>query len=387
MRQQNWDGGLPQLIEPTDLEFLREQSWMGTNQPRRVLPAMGKKSISTASGRALPAMNVIYRITEDPRHKLMREEMEQFAVNRLQRDFWFTGHHPDLPPQDFEEASIWGVCEYWLDRYADSGEPEYLKHAEANFHLAMTWWCPKQLSWVKNPTQFCAAEQQHYFTYTNYCYQNRKIECITRLYDLTKNPLYKEVAEANTQGIYFTQTTEKNDKLGGTYERTSDPWLARPLRGGERDFNSLGPHYMNEQSLDLFLQILEMYRKGTAIYFGESISHKIYPDGTIYYSADVGEADEVALSALPSLGTIEVDVSFWNDATKKWTVAASQKSTVSFSVGSLVPNSWVQVNVDEEELGIFHASTRGEIKFSYTDDFSKSHIFTLVQKGDVDGSQ
>ncbi|NIT60326.1 MAG: hypothetical protein GWN00_30205, partial [Aliifodinibius sp.] len=110
------------------------------------------------------------------------EELEKYHLKNVQNKYYFTSHHPDLPPYEFEEASIWGVCEYWLNRYDETGNKEYLKHAVANGYLAFTWWCPKQLSWVDNPTQGGSAEQLHYLQYSVYNYQCRKIECLRRLF-------------------------------------------------------------------------------------------------------------------------------------------------------------------------------------------------------------
>ncbi len=46
--------------------------------------------------------------------------------------------------------------------------------------FAFLMWCPKQLSWVKNPTQTCHTEQENYLQYSKYCYNNRKYYCLNR---------------------------------------------------------------------------------------------------------------------------------------------------------------------------------------------------------------
>ena len=373
VRQQNWDGGLPQNIEPTDLEFLRNEAWSGSGQPINVRPAMGKKSVSGTAGRTLPGLATICRITGDPRYKMFAVNLERFTLQHNQYDFYFTGHHPDLPPGDFTEASIWGVTEFWLNRYDETGDESYLRHAEANIALDLIWTCPKQLSWVKNPTQFCAAEQEHYFTYTLFNYQNRKQECLKRLYDITKNPFYAQMYEKTLQEIYFTQTTARDDRMGGTFERTSDPWLARPDKNGKTDFNSLGPHYMNEQSLDCFLQTLLIYRTGKEIYVGESVSNKVYPDGSVYYGKSIEKAEKVNLRVLPSTGTINVVVKDWSETGRKWAEEGLSGSELSAThrVGNLKANAWYEVLVDGKLHGAYQSSADGTTCFSFSGNFGQ----------------
>jgi len=234
LRQQNADGGLPQKV---DVET-------------------GAKSISSTAGRALPAMSIIHALTGDNRFHAFAESLEAFTRQCVENRFYFTGHHPDLPPDELEEASIWGVIEYWLDKYDRTGDEESLERATSDAYLAFLWWCPKQLSWVRNPTQCSAAEQQHFLQYSIYCYQNRKIQCLYRLAKLTNNTLFSDLYERILQGVFWTQVVE-GDQQGATYERIADPWLARNDYD-ESDFNSLGSKYIGEQSLDTMLQLLEM---------------------------------------------------------------------------------------------------------------------------------
>jgi hypothetical protein len=235
IRQQNADGGLPQVVE---IET-------------------GRKSISHAAGRAMPAMPIIYRITGDPRYLHFSEALEKYTREHVEGKLRFTGHHPDLPPDELEEASIWGIVEYWLDKYDRTGQRADLDHAVADAYLAFLWYCPKDLPWIKNPTIGDHAEQEHFLQYSNYCYQNRKIQCLQRLHQLTGIPLFGDLFDRITQTIFFTQVT-KGDQMGGTHERTADPWLARSDYGGKPDFNSMGTIYMSEQGLDAMLQLVEM---------------------------------------------------------------------------------------------------------------------------------
>jgi len=235
LRQRNPDGGLPQVV---DIDT-------------------GSRSISTISGRALPAMPVIAEITRAFRFLRFANQLADYLISVVEPRFHFTGHHPDLPPDEIEEASIWGAIEYYLDRYEKTRREDFLARAQAGAYLSLLWWCPKQLSWVKNPTQLASAEQQHFLQYSIYCYQNKKIQCLRRLFQVTHDDLFFHLSERILHGIFWTQVTEGNMK-GATHERICDPWLARDDYGEPADFNSLGTVYMGEQSLDTMLQLLEM---------------------------------------------------------------------------------------------------------------------------------
>ncbi|MFN7992400.1 MAG: hypothetical protein U0Q18_02295 [Bryobacteraceae bacterium] len=230
LKQQNPDGGLPQYVDYRT----------------------GRKSISVVSGRALLAMPVIYRVTGEAKYRKLGEDLERFLRERVESRYWFTGQHPDLWPKDYESDSVWCAAEYWLDRYERTKDASALKRAEADAWLAFLMWCPRQLSWVKNPTQTCHAEQEHYLQYSNYCYNNRKIECLFRLGKFTGERLFTDLGERIMQSGFWAQET-KGPYRGGQHERMSDPW-----HGVSNDVNSTGEIYFSELALDASLQLLEM---------------------------------------------------------------------------------------------------------------------------------
>jgi len=230
LRQQNPDGGLPQKLD------------YGTM----------KKSVSVCSGRTMAALPIIARSTGDQKYLQTSERLEQFLRKNVEDRYWFTGQHPDLYPEDFESDSIWSVCEYWLDKYDRTRDAECLKRAEANAWFAFLMLCPKQLSWVRNPTQTCHTEQLHCQQYSNYAYHNKKLTCLSRLGHLTGEKLFIELFERIVQCGFWTQKTD-GDHTGAQYERMADPW--KRVSG---DVNSKGTLYMNELSLDANLQLLEM---------------------------------------------------------------------------------------------------------------------------------
>jgi len=129
---------------------------------------------------------------------------------------------------------------------------EALVRAEADALLGFLMMCPKQLTWVKNPTQTCHTEQQHYLQYSNYCYTNSKIACLHRLARRTGRRLYGDLAERVTQSGFWSQEIE-GPWSGAVYERMSDPW-----QSVSKDVNSKGTRYMSELAVDLHLQLIEL---------------------------------------------------------------------------------------------------------------------------------
>ena len=166
--------------------------------------------------------------------------------------YWFTGAHVDLWPKDFESDSVWHAVEYWIDKYDRTKDLECLNRAEADAWFALLMWCPKQLSWVKNPTQTCHTEQENYLQYSNYCYNNRKYYCLDRLAKLTGEKLFGELCERIIQCGFWGQPTS-GEWIGGMNERMSDPWKAL-----SHDFNSTAQVYTGELATDAALQLLEM---------------------------------------------------------------------------------------------------------------------------------
>jgi hypothetical protein len=160
--------------------------------------------------------------------------------------------HFDLPPNDFEQDSIYAVVEYWLNKYDRTGRQDCLDRAVANAYDALLYWCPKQLSWVKNPTQCAHSEQQHFNQYSVYCYGNRKIECLARLAQETGNPLFKALQRRVMQMNFYTQVTD-GPFMGSVTEAICDPWLER--HGG---FEWRGNPYTSELVTDLMLQLMDL---------------------------------------------------------------------------------------------------------------------------------
>ena len=76
-------------------------------------------------------------------------DLERFLRRNVEGRFWYTGMHPDLPPEDFEQDSIYAVVEYWLDKHDRTGTRKASNARWPMPIIALLYWCPKQLSWVK----------------------------------------------------------------------------------------------------------------------------------------------------------------------------------------------------------------------------------------------
>jgi hypothetical protein len=406
--QQNSDGGFPQKLSFVPFEYREGNEWMGTGQPEYVKYRIpGEKSISTTSGRALPALWNIYNITGNEKYKRIMEELEKYTLKSFQNKYLFNSHHPDLPPHTLEdlpphtleEASIWGVCEYWLYRYEETNENKYLKHAVANAHLSLTWKCPKQLSWVDNPTQLGSVEQQYFLQYSVYCYQNRQVECLKKLYDFTNNDLYKKLEERITQNVFWTQISEGN-LMGATHEAIADPWLAREKDNLEEQMiglggkskvngsinrtgvNETGTVYMSEQSLDLLIQIVEMYRTGEYICSDESIINKSYASGLTYYSKNIKGKEITSLRVIPSQGSVNTGVKSWSENKKVWILNNNSDAgiTINHIVDSLIPGSTYHLQIDNEEIATYQTTPKGSLEFSLTDNFVEAKTIKLIKR-------
>jgi hypothetical protein len=197
-------------------------------------------------------MPEIYRITGDKRYAKVAESMERFLRQKVEGRYWFTGQHVDLWPADYDADTVWCAVEYWLNKYDGTGDKQDLTRAEADAYFAFLMWCPKQLSWVRNPTQTCHTEQQHYLQYSNYCYCNQKVRCLNRLAAHTGNSLFARLGERIMQSCFWATETQGPYK-GAQFERQADPWL-----GVSNDYDSKGVLYMTELALDLNVQLLEM---------------------------------------------------------------------------------------------------------------------------------
>ena len=147
---------------------------------------------------------------------------------------------------DFEPNSVWGAVEFRLGR----GE---VAQALADANLAFLMLCPKQLPWVRHPTQLAFAEQQNYAQYSEYVYDTKKVAVLHKLSAATGEPLWAQMADRFTQmSIFAMDVRDGSSTKGAVYEAIADPWLAR--HGG---FDWNGTLYMDSYNIDLFLQLLE----------------------------------------------------------------------------------------------------------------------------------
>ena len=174
----------------------------------------------------LDRLSVIYRITKDEKYGKFADQLEAFLVRDVEGKL---AHPRTRGPvarrlRSRQRLARRGVLAGKVHRTKDK---DCLRRAEADAWLAFLMLCPKQLSWVRNPTQTCHTEQQHYLQYSNYCYNNRKYYCLDRLSKLTGQKLFGELCERIIQCGFWAQPTS-GDWIGGMNERMSDPWKAFP---------------------------------------------------------------------------------------------------------------------------------------------------------------
>jgi hypothetical protein len=235
MRQVNPDGGLP-VVVPTD----------GSPKPGSILTA-----------RALVAFPEIARITGDKQYlDFATNQLEAWTRKYAEDRFYFTAVHPDITPEgNYDDQSIWNVIEYWLSKYDRTKDQECLERSVADAYWALLSLCPKQLSWVKNPTQCTFDEQTGYHQYVCYNFDNRMSYVIDRLFKLTKDPLWNDLDQRLIQLNLFTELMSGKNKAA-FYERVSDPWLAR-----DDEFSGIdsgGHAYMDNFCTPFFNSILDM---------------------------------------------------------------------------------------------------------------------------------
>lgn len=241
MRQVNPDGGLPPVV-PVD----------GSPKPGSIL-----------SSRALVAFPEIARITGQQRYLDFASNQLEYWTRKYAEDrFYFTAFHPDVAPEgNYDDQSIWNVIEYWLSKYDRTKDQECLERAVGDAYWALLSFCPKQLSWVKNPTQCTFDEQAGYHQYICYNYDNRMNYVIDRLFKLTKDRLWNDLDQRLIQLNLFTELVSGKNK-GAFYERVSDPWLAR-----DDEFSGIdsgGSAYMDNFCTTFFKSILDMGLVGGA---------------------------------------------------------------------------------------------------------------------------
>jgi hypothetical protein len=139
--------------------------------------------------------------------------------------------------------------------------------------------------------------------------------------------------------------------------------------------------YMSEQSLDLLLQYVELYRRGRSLYIGEDIVNKVYPDGLCYYNRDIAGEKKVRLKVRPSQGYLFVEVTQWRQRDKIWSVSADndETNTASFRLGGLEPGKWYSLKIDGKKSGRYQSNAAGSILFSFTARYADTHTFKLSE--------
>lgn len=344
IRQQNPDRGMPQKLEP------------GTNLP----------SISATPGRTLAALPEIIRITKSEKYRRFMEDLEEWTIVHNDHKFCFIGAHPDLPPNEFEESSIWNVAFYNLYRYEQTGDEGYLERALGEASLGFMWNCPKQLSWVENPTQFSSSEQKDYVQYCVYNYEDVKSTVLFKLFQHTRDPLYLKLYNRVSQNIYFTQVT-RGGEMGGMYERIADPWLARTDFAKSQGFNSMGTIYMGQLGVDYFYQIALLLRMGRNIYLDRDLKTRVFQDGACIYTRDIRDLEPAPISIVPRGGSVWVEALDFSQYGYRWREKVSGPvNAIHHTVWNLGPTTSCCIYEDSNLYRKLVTDYQGRIFFDYS---------------------
>jgi len=230
------------------LEWVIKQQQPDGSIPQKV-SKKGQVIQPVTPGYSLLLFRYAYLCTGEKKYLSCMERCEKWTIENCVKPLKFFGAHPDLHPEEYEEGSIYLVLEYFLERYNDTKEKIYLDIAICLASFGFLMRCPKQLSWVKEPTWGCSAEQSHYLQYSLYSYCNLKYLCLKKLTDLTGDKFWeKEAKDLIKQSAHAVVL--KGKWKGGYYERISDPWNARMLSTNNIYFSKLAP--------ELIYQILKL---------------------------------------------------------------------------------------------------------------------------------
>ena len=142
--------------------------------PQMIAQSSDAPTPSVVSGRTLNALPVFARLLGDSpaaNFSALALASRAWHVANVEGALFYTAQHPDLPWDDQEQDSVWEVVEMWLDVADDNAtspalRADALDRAVGNAMLAFLMLCPKQLSWVQNPTQMAADEQAMYSQYS-----------------------------------------------------------------------------------------------------------------------------------------------------------------------------------------------------------------------------
>ncbi len=231
------------------LSWVKKQQQPDGSMPQKV-SVTGAVNGPVTPAHSLLAFRAAHNLTGEAVWQQAMIRSEQWALEHSIMPAKFFGAHSDLHPAEYEEGSIHVLTSYALARYQDTGNQYYVRMAEYLASISFFWRCPKQLSWVAQPTQGCNVEQSHYLQYSLYSYYSFKYLNFIRLTALTGNPLF------DREGRYLLQQSAhcivpEGEWKGAHYERLADPWYAR-----KDDSTTAGNIYASELAPELLLQLL-----------------------------------------------------------------------------------------------------------------------------------
>ncbi len=241
---------LPSLAEVEGLAFRllegikRHQQADGTIAQR--VTDGGQYSQAVTPAHTIHAFYAAHKYTGDQRWMDAVEQLEAWTMDHCVEPILFIGAHPDLQAYQYEEGSIQNMARYYLERYEDTGDRHYLKLVTYLHSIAFFFRCPKQLSWVDEPTQGCNSEQTHFPNYAIYSYWAFKMLTMTKAAKASGLFFFADEAKFLVDQSLHAVVTE-GDWAGSFVERLSDPWLARrgdPCPDANPYHSELAPEYL-----------------------------------------------------------------------------------------------------------------------------------------------
>ncbi len=262
MRGAEKDSRLSALPAAAELEALVFRTLKGIlkhQQPDGSIPQRlttgGQYSEAVTPAHTLNAFYLAAKLTGEKTWQDAVAKAEAWTMQNCVEPLHFIGAHPDLQPKQYEEGSIHNVARYFLEKYADTQDEHYLELAVYLQSTAFFWRCPKQISWVSNPTQGCTSEQTHFPQFSLYSYWCFKSIYQHRTAQAAGLPFFDKEARFLLRQAFHAVVTE-GDWAGAYMERLGDPWAAR-----SGDPKAYSNKYLSELAPEFLYQLMELGAK------------------------------------------------------------------------------------------------------------------------------
>jgi len=212
----------------------------------------GQLSEPVTPGHSLNAFDLAYRMTGDERWGQALRKTERWTLTHCVDPLYFVGAHPDLQARQYEEGSIHNIARYFMNKHEAGGDPQDLDRVIHLLSTAFLWRCPKQMSWVDEPTQGCTSEQTHFPQFSFYSYWCMKMMTHVKAARASGIDFFEREARfLLRQGMHAVVT--EGEWAGAYRERLADPWAARTT-----DPDASSNLYLSELAPEYLYQLMEL---------------------------------------------------------------------------------------------------------------------------------